>query len=462
MHTSRRFVVPVIDSRCAIPELDMPGSSRKLILGIAAILAAGGLIGWVYGHAAWGLLIAALIILVWQTRQLLSFNRAVHTRDFENFRYGEGIWQQMFSRYNYENERAVRAKREYRRLLKEIRRSTDAMPDGAVILDENNQIIMCNKAAKHLGGLKRKKDRGQRVDNILRDPKLTELLHSDAFAQEIEIPSPVKDEAWLNCRVVPYGANQKLLILRDITERIRLTKMRRDFVANASHELRSPLTVISGYLDSLSEESELQESWGQPIRQMQQQARRMNTVVSELLELSRLESAGRAGKDEAIDVGGLLAAAKKSYLGRDDAAAIEVDSQSKAQLLAAGNEIESLISNLLSNAVRHTPADGDITLTWRVDSDGAEIVVTDTGEGIPSDQIPRLTERFFRVHRGRAREDGGVGLGLAIVKHVLGRHDGELHVSSELGKGSEFRCRFPSERVLLEPPVPIADGGKRS
>jgi two-component system phosphate regulon sensor histidine kinase PhoR len=438
----------------------MPGSSRKLVFGIAGILAAGGLIGWVYGHADWGLLVAALLVLVWHTRQLLSFNRAVHTRDFERFRYGEGIWQRMFSRYNYEHERALRAKREYRRLLKEIRRSTDAMPDGAVILDEDNQIVMCNKAAKRLGGLKRKKDRGQRVDNILRDPKLAELLHSGVFAQEIEIPSPVKDEAWLNCRVVPYGANQKLLFLRDITERIRLTKMRRDFVANASHELRSPLTVISGYLESLSEDPGLEKNWGQPIRQMQQQAQRMNTVVSELLELSRLESAGPASTDEVVDVTGLLSAAKKSYAGQEGVAEIEVISESSAQLLAAGNEIESVISNLLSNAVRHTPADGRITLAWSVYEKGAEIVVTDTGEGIPAEQIPRLTERFFRVHRGRPREDGGVGLGLAIVKHVLGRHDAELSITSDLGKGSEFRCRFPAERVVLEPPVPIVSGGK--
>ena len=440
----------------------MPGSSRKFVAGIAIILLLGGLVGWLYGHADWGLLVAALAVLVWQIRQLSSFNRAVHTRDFEQFRYGDGIWQQMFSRYNYENERAQRSKSEYRRLLKEIRRSTDAMPDGAVILDEDNQIVMCNKAAKHLGGLKRKKDRGQRVDNILRDPKLTKLLHSDVYAKEIEIPSPVRDDAWLNCRVVPYGANQKLLFLRDITEQIRLTRMRRDFVANASHELRSPLTVITGYLDSLSEDAQLEEDWGQPIREMQVQARRMNTVVSELLELSRLESAGPAGKDEAVDVGGLLAAARKAYLGRDDVAEIEVVAQSTAQLLAAGNEIESLITNLLTNAVRHTPVDGRITLTWSAGADGAEIVVSDTGEGIPADQIPRLTERFFRVHRGRAREDGGVGLGLAIVKHVLSRHDGELAVSSELGKGSQFRCRFPAERVLLEPPVPIVSGGKRA
>ena len=181
---------------------------------------------------------------------------------------------------------AQTAKREYRRLLKEIRKSTDAIPDGAIILDENNEIVICNRTAKALAGFKRKKDRGQRVDNILRDPQLTELVQSGDYSRSIEIASPSKDDSWLNCRVVPYGANQKLLILRDVTERIRLSRMRRDFVANASHELRSPLTVISGYLDGLAEDRHLDEEWRQPVGQMQDQARRMNHIVGELLELS--------------------------------------------------------------------------------------------------------------------------------------------------------------------------------
>jgi two-component system phosphate regulon sensor histidine kinase PhoR len=404
----------------------MPASSRKFLFGLSVILFAGALIGWLYGELVWGLLAAAAVALFWQVRQLLTFTRALHTGDFDEFRVGEGIWQQMFARFNFERERADRSRREYRRLLKEIRKSTDAMPDGAIILDEFNEIVMCNKAAKQLAGFKRKKDRGQRVDNILRDPKLSKLLGSGHFSRDIEIASPVREGGWLNCRIVPYGANQKLLFIRDITERVRLTKMRRDFVANASHELRSPLTVISGYLDSLADDPRLQDSWGQPIGRMQQQAQRMNHIVGELLELSRLENAGLT--------------------------------ESTAQLLGRGNEIDSLISNLLSNAVRHTPSDGSISLLWRSDRKGAEIVVTDTGEGIPPEQIPRLTERFFRVDRGRAREDGGVGLGLAIVKHVLNRHDGDLNVTSELGKGSEFRCRFPTARIVVDPPIPLAGG----
>jgi two-component system phosphate regulon sensor histidine kinase PhoR len=436
----------------------MPASSRKFLFGLSVILFAGALIGWLYGELVWGLLAAAAVALFWQVRQLLTFTRALHTGDFDEFRVGEGIWQQMFARFNFERERADRSRREYRRLLKEIRKSTDAMPDGAIILDEFNEIVMCNKAAKQLAGFKRKKDRGQRVDNILRDPKLSKLLGSGHFSRDIEIASPVREGGWLNCRIVPYGANQKLLFIRDITERVRLTKMRRDFVANASHELRSPLTVISGYLDSLADDPRLQDSWGQPIGRMQQQAQRMNHIVGELLELSRLENAGRARTDEVVDVGGLLAAARKCYEGQQDVATIDVITESTAQLLGRGNEIDSLISNLLSNAVRHTPSDGSISLLWRSDRKGAEIVVTDTGEGIPPEQIPRLTERFFRVDRGRAREDGGVGLGLAIVKHVLNRHDGDLNVTSELGKGSEFRCRFPTARIVVDPPIPLAGG----
>ena len=254
----------------------MPGSSRKFIAGIVIVLGGGALIGWLYGQVLWGLLISSLLVVGWQALQLLRFTQAIHTGDFEDFRIGEGIWQQMFARFSFERERATVAKREYRRLLKEIRKSTDAMPDGAVIFDENHEIVMCNRAAKYLAGFKRKKDRGQRVDNILRDPKL-----------------------------VPYGANQTLLIIRDVTERFRLSRMRRDFVANASHELRSPLTVISGYLDSLADDAEISGDWSQPISQMQAQSRRMNHIISELLELSRLESAGRASTEEIVDVAGL-------------------------------------------------------------------------------------------------------------------------------------------------------------
>ena len=434
----------------------MSESARKFVIGVLMFLAAGALIGWFYGQLLWGLLAAALLALVWQIRQLLSFDRALKTENFDSFRVGDGIWEQIFSRFRYERERGVRNKAEYRQLLREVRKSTNAMPDGAVVLDANNEIVACNRAAKGLAGLKRKKDKGQRIDNMLRDPKLIGLIDSGDFQQDVEIPSPVKDGDWINCRVVPYGAEQKLLLLRDVTERIRLSKMRRDFVANASHELRSPLTVISGYLDALSDAGDLPADWAKPVTQMRSQSLRMKQILTEMLELSQLEGAGSASRDENIDVVQLLNNVRIDFDRPADAAEIKVNVESSATLLGRKAEIESVIVNLLSNALRYTPQSGEINLTWRSSSDGAELIVTDTGDGIDPEHIPRLTERFFRVDRGRSRGEGGIGLGLAIVKHVLIRHDAELEIKSEPGFGSEFRCVFPPDRIKVAAPTALS------
>lgn len=434
----------------------MSDAARKFVLGMLLFLAAGTAIGWLYGRPGIGLMAAALFALAWQVRQLLSFDRALRTGNFDDFRYGEGIWEQIFSRFRYENDKATRRKRNYRQLLLEVRKSTNAMPDGAVILNTDNEIISCNRAAKQLAGLKRKKDRGQRVDNILRDPELTRLLHAEDKTLTVEIGSPVIDGNWLNCRVVPYGADQKLLLLRDVTDRIRLTKMRRDFVANASHELRSPLTVISGYLDSLADDEHMPPAWTKPVAQMQGQARRMRHILGELLELSRLESSGKAELEQTVDVIGLFESVKQAFEGHADIADIVVQADSSALLKGSAAEIETVVVNLLSNAIRFTPSDGKVTLTWSSNSDGGYLVVADTGDGIDPEFIPRLTERFFRVDKGRSRGDGGTGLGLAIVKHVLARHDAELIITSNPGEGSEFRCHFPPERVFVSPPAALS------
>ncbi len=434
----------------------MSDASRRFLFGLFLLLAAGAGIGWLYGHLDWGLLSAALIALLWQTRQLLSFERALRTGDFDDFRDGEGIWQQLFSRFRFERERAVRRKQKYRLLLKEIRKSTNAMPDGAVILNDENEIVTCNRSGAELAGLKRKKDRGQRVDNLLRDPGVTNLLAKQDFNSTIELPSPVEEAHWLNARVVPYGAEQKLLLLRDVTEGMRMRKMRRDFVANASHELRSPLTVINGYLDMLADDESKPAAWETPVRQMRTQAARMQQILGELLELSRLESAGTEKSEQPVDVPALVSNTIEALAGHANAAAVRVDLASTAALHGNVAEIETVIVNLLSNALRYTPVDGQITVTWRTGSDGADLIVADTGEGIDPENIPRLTERFFRVDKGRSRDDGGVGLGLAIVKHVLARHDAELIISSEAGAGSEFRCHFPVERVVVAAPIPLS------
>ncbi len=434
----------------------MAEARRKFLIGLALLLGGGAFIGWLYDRVLVGLLVAALLGLAWQVRQLLMFDKALDALVFDAFGPGEGIWHKLLSRFKYERDRASQYKAGQRRLLKEIRKSTNAMPDGAIILDRDNEIIACNRAAKHLAGIKRKKDRGQRIDNLLRDPEFSRLIHAGDSTRSIDIASPVRDNAWLNCRIVPYGADQTLLLLRDVTEAVRLNRMRRDFVANASHELRSPLTVLTGYLDSLADDQTVPKDWVNPVQQMQAQAKRMTRIVSELLELSRLESAGKASTEDSVDIAGVLARAQAEYAGKAALPQIDVVIESAAELLGSETEIDSVIANLLSNAVRYTPVHGTVTLTWRSDDAGADLVVVDTGEGIAEEHIPRLTERFFRIDRGRAREEGGIGLGLAIVKHVLSRHDAELIIASEPGRGSEFRCHFPPERVVVSPPVPIA------
>jgi two-component system phosphate regulon sensor histidine kinase PhoR len=219
-------------------------------------------------------------------------------------------------------------------------------------------------------------------------------------------------------------------------------------VANASHELRSPLTVISGYLDVLSDDSSIPETWQKPVAQMRIQASRMRQILGELLELSRLESAGPAKSDAPVKVTELIENSIQALGGHADVAKISIDASSTAQLRGNSAEIETVILNLLSNAIRYTPADGEITVSWHSDANGADLVVADTGVGIDPEYIPRLTERFFRVDRGRSRDDGGIGLGLAIVKHVLARHDAELTVTSKSGIGSEFCCHFPRSRLV--------------
>jgi two-component system phosphate regulon sensor histidine kinase PhoR len=416
----------------------MSESARKYLIGLLLWLGIGILIGWLYDRPASGLLVAAILALAWQVRQLLAFDRAIHLGNFDAFRIGEGLWQQISSRFQYEHTRGSRYREQHRKLLRELRKSTNAMPDGAVILNDENEIEYCNRAAKGLVGIRRKKDRGQRVDNILRDPDLVALLHDGDADRTVDIASPVNDGCWLSCRVVPYGAAQKMLLLRDVTESTRLKKMRRDFIANASHELRSPLTVISGYLDAIAEDPKVSSDWEQPIGQMQSQARRMALIISELMELSRLEASGQAGTDEVVDVAGLLAAARKAYQGQKDVPSINLEISSDAHLLGDSREIESVITNLLSNAIRHTPNDGGITLAWDSEDDGATLVVSDSGEGIDEEHIPRLTERFFRVDRGRARDDGGIGLGLAIVKHVLTRPVRAVHSAAIFRKIAWF------------------------
>jgi two-component system phosphate regulon sensor histidine kinase PhoR len=333
--------------------------------------------------------------------------------------------------------------------LERFRDASRALPDGIVILDSENRIEWANPTATQHFGIDARRDLGQPVINLIRQPDFLAFLRAGEFREPLRLRSP--REATLEVRVIEFGEEQKLLSSRDVTAEERLDTMRRDFVANVSHELKTPVTVLSGFVETLADES-----FDVPPAQrrrflalMAEQAGRMQRLIEDLLELSALESSGSAEDEQPIElrpfVERLAEEARALSTGRHR---IEVSLDADARLLGSPRELHSALSNLVSNAVRYTPEGGTVRLAWRTDAEGASFSVTDTGIGIEARHIPRLTERFYRVDSGRSRDTGGTGLGLAIVKHALTRHQAVLRIASEPGRGSTFSAQFPRERVL--------------
>ncbi|HKQ83006.1 MAG TPA: phosphate regulon sensor histidine kinase PhoR [Steroidobacteraceae bacterium] len=338
-------------------------------------------------------------------------------------------------------------------LLREFRRLTSAMPDGAILLGPENEILWFNRTAATWLQLRRKRDFGMRIENLIRHPDFGAYLQQEDAAGGVVIQQSVTGDLWLSLHLVttPH-AQRRLLIVRDVSRQVRMESMRKDFVANASHELRSPLTVISGYLDSLADDHSLDPTWNAPILEMRRQTERMGEILKDLLELSKLESQVRQDAGEPIDIAGLMALKRKEVLGlerRPRTFQLKVDSTD--WLRGAESEIHSVVDNLVTNAVKYTPAEGSIELRWWTDEKGGYLAVSDTGVGIAPEHIPRLTERFYRIDSGRARDKGGSGLGLAIVKHALQRHEATLEVDSKEGEGSTFTCHFPRARIIPRP-----------
>jgi two-component system phosphate regulon sensor histidine kinase PhoR len=413
-------------------------------------LVAGGLVGFLYDRATLGVLVIALGLLVWHLYNLYRLERWLATGTIAEIPDGNGVWPPVFAKVQFMKSKMKRRGKRFRKLVKELRASTEAFPDGGVILGPSHEIINYNQAARVLLGFKSRMDRGQRIENLLRYPDFVDYLNNPGDRQAVDIPSPAGGETWLSCRLIPYGPDQTLLLIRDVSQRVKIEKVRRDFVANASHELRSPLTVIMGYLDALAEDDRIPDSWKQPITVMQGQSLRMRRLVEDLLQLSKLESGQSVPKDRVVDVAAMIAAARKEALALPEHPdTIEIELQSPANLLGEETELQSVVSNLVANAVRYTPPEGEITIRWTVDADGGHLAVRDTGIGIAEEDIPRVTERFYRADGGRARQRGGTGLGLAIVKYALRRHDAELEIQSQLGQGSTFVCHFPRDRLAL-------------
>ena len=331
-----------------------------------------------------------------------------------------------------------------------------ALPDGVVILDGTDRIEWCNPAGERHFGIDLQRDRGQQIVYLVRQPEFVEFVKRRAGVREIPLRNLNNTEHSLALRVVPFGRDGQLLVSRDITNEEKSERVRRDFVANVSHELRTPITVVSGFLETLADMKQADARvLARSIELMRDQAGRMQRLVEDLLVLSRLESGQAISRDDNVDVPEMTRKLVRvgEHLGRSQHR-ITADVGTTCRLRGSESELHSAFGNLVSNAVRYTRAGGQIEISWQTEGDTAVFQVRDSGIGIAPEHIPRITERFYRVDRGRSRETGGTGLGLAIVKHVCQRHDATLEVDSVPGQGSRFRMRFPASRLLASTEAP--------
>ena len=411
-----------------------------------AWLALALLAGIWLGHLAWWLAGALALYLAVTLRNLYYLDRALE-KGAPVPSDTRGLWAELFSVVVRLRSKARHRKKRYRRLLRAVRQSTRALHDGGIILNARNEIQWCNRAAVRLLGLNLATDVGHRIDNLIRNPDFVSHLE-DPGGNTVSIPSPAVEGGQLSVQIIPYGRNQRLAIIRDVTREVRLERTRRDFVANASHELRSPLTVIGGYLDAMAHDGDLGRDWRTPITEMERQVSRMTRILRDLIELTRLESSHGEAPRDFIDVAGMLKFIEREFVAGPLTPRISVHFGSDIALLGSEAEVYSIFHNLVSNAVRFTPPDGSVDVCWERNENGAAFSVRDTGIGIPEKLIPRVTERFFRVDPGRSRELGGTGLGLAIVKHALQRHGASMSIRSEVGEGSLFTCQFPDSRLV--------------
>ncbi|WP_101048977.1 phosphate regulon sensor histidine kinase PhoR [Macromonas nakdongensis] len=423
----------------------------------------GGVLALVYGDAAWegvaGTLAgSALWITLDNVRAARVLNWLRHGHAVNPPRVST-VWAEVVERSRKGFKALNRKARKSEARLQEFLAAIQASPNGVVLLDKTSAIEWCNfTSAQHLG-FDSKRDVRQQIRNLIRDPAFIAYLNAGDFSKPVEIDGrdayPGHPQR-ISIQIHVYGKGRRLLLTRDVTAVEQAEAMRRDFVANVSHEIRTPLTVVSGFIETLQHLDVSDEERRRYLALMGQQAQRMQTLVSDLLTLSRLEGSPIPGSSEWVSSQDLLSQVVDEARALSDVLAqgshdLVAEPSPLFQIAGARSELVSAMSNLLSNAVRYTPAHGQIRAGWALLADGSvEFHVQDTGPGIEAEHLPRLTERFYRVDRSRSRETGGTGLGLAIVKHVAQRHGGHMLVDSVVGQGSRFRIVLPPSRVLSD------------
>ncbi len=397
-------------------------------------------------------LIGAAIMLARNLRTLIAWARQPIGTPVPQ---GEGLWGNIYADIGNRFQRECEVKERLSAELGRFQQAALAMPDGVIYLADDDVIEWMNPMAEQHFDLDRRKDLRTPLSNLIRQPEFVTYLAGRNYAEPLVMRSLRRRDRTLQVQIIAFAGNRRMVLSRDVSQLERLENMRRDFVANVSHELRTPLTVVGGFLETLIDGMDdfSREDVIHYLKLASEQSSRMQRLIEELLTLSALETGAPAQIDEEIDAVQLVKeVAHETDLLSAGRHELRLVLEGGGALLGSRKELHSAFSNLASNAVRYTPAGGHIEIGWRTSEEGGggEFWVRDDGIGIDPVHIPRLTERFYRVDRGRSRETGGTGLGLAIVKHILTRHQGELTVTSELGKGSRFAMRFPTARVRTD------------
>ncbi len=366
---------------------------------------------------------------------------------------GSGAWEEVFTALLQYERNNLSKEAQLSAAIERFNLTADAIPDGLVILSPSNEIEWCTPHAENQLGLDLNTDKKLPIVNLVRDSHFIAYLYSETYNEPFKLKSWRNPELILEIQIIPFENQQKLLICRDMTQLEKVDVMRRDFIANVSHELRTPLTVVGGFLETLSDmEGAVPDAIKTYFGMMQEQTGRMRRIIEDLLTLSTIESSSDAPEDNEIDMSNLLKSLQNDALGLSQSLyktkhKIHLDADASLNLKGSQEELRSAFSNLVSNAVRYTPKGNEIFITWQLMNKQPTFAVRDTGIGIEQQHIDRLTERFYRVDRGRSRETGGTGLGLSIVKHILIRHQAKLEISSEIDVCSTFSVVFPKSRI---------------
>ena len=403
------------------------------------------LLGWWFDHPWLFLGIFALSYLGWlifNSLRLYKWLRSTEKTPPESL----GMWADIFDRIATLQKQTRKRNRQYQEAIDDLSGMADALPDATLVIDEHDAIRWFNDSTVRLLGLVAPDDKGQNITNLIRDPAFADWLAvSDQVQSTLEIPCPTDDSVMLQISTIRFRKNLRLLILRDVTDVHNLEQIRRDLVANVSHELRTPLTVLLGYLEILENLDGAPDT--EAIDRMLKQARQMQSLLDDLLELSRLQDTDKQDDTVDVDIPAMIAQlaeqAEDLSQGRHK---LQFKAEPGLKLRGVEADLKSAFQNLVVNAINYTPAKGSVKVNWQETPEGLLLSVKDNGIGIPRRDLPRITERFYRVGDDRSRKNGGTGLGLAIVKHVINTHDAKLEIRSELGQGSEFRCLFPLER----------------